>query len=175
MAPAALPSLLRGHFQPAVSARYIPLPPPPGGGISFDPPTPITNYQGIGQGIQTGRLIFPEPDNGRDGAISSRGANKEGRDDRGFELGMEMGSLNGCFRDPFFSLSSLLSSRNYGIGNYLIERRAYRLWGLLYKLYKFGGAVFENAGKVWMGQFVWQGLSSMKFRSWENVAFSTVV
>lgn len=86
---------------------------------------------------------------------------------------MEMGSLNGCFRDPFFSLSSLLSSRNYGIGNYLIERRAYRLWGLLYKLYKF--AVFENAGKVWMGQFVWQGLSSMKFRSWENVAFSTVV
>ena len=42
---------------------------------STDSDTPITNYQGIGRGIQTSRLIFPEPDNssdnGRDGAISS--------------------------------------------------------------------------------------------------------
>lgn len=29
--------------------------------IWFD--TPITNYQGIGRGIQTCRLIFPQPDN----------------------------------------------------------------------------------------------------------------
>lgn len=62
VAPAA--PLLRGHFQPGDPSFALPLLhrlPLLLQEIWFD--TPITNYQGIGRGIQTCRLIFPQPDN----------------------------------------------------------------------------------------------------------------
>lgn len=103
-------------------------------------------------------------------ALLEYGANKEDR--ARFERAIEMESSRVVFTILFFSSSFLLFSRNQELFN--SEGNVYRSWGL-YKLYKFRGGVFESLEGTRMGQFVWQGLSSMKFPSWENVAFSTVV
>lgn len=96
-------------------------------------------------------------------ALLEYGANKEDR--ARLERAMKIESILLFF---FF----FLCYRNQELFN--SEGNVYRSWGL-YKLYKFRGGVFESLEGTRMGQFVWQGLSSMKFPSWENVAFSTVV